>query len=229
MKAEHQKRTEFTLIELLVVIAIIAILASMLLPALGKAREKSRQISCASNLKQIGTAVMMYTQDYEGWLPISGTTGGVNVQWRVEIAPYVGVHNNDFMSLLKECAKGVYKCPSDFSDITPIWKRGGYGWNSRFLGTRTNFPQDWGLRQTLRHISDPVDTFVCGDTSDAAGPVEYGTIRAPGFNHPEWISTRHSNGMNALFADFHVEYLKHSEVMGGSGTGNPNYYYKKDK
>src|SRR2546426_10942976 len=59
----------FTLIELLVVIAIIAILAAILFPVFAQARDKARQAACTSNLRQIGTVLVMYSQDYDGWYP----------------------------------------------------------------------------------------------------------------------------------------------------------------
>ena len=81
------KFLRFTLIELLVVIAIIAILAAMLLPALSKAREKARQISCASNLKQRGIDLMMYGDENQGNMPLERCryTGGWS--WAHEVLP----------------------------------------------------------------------------------------------------------------------------------------------
>ena len=74
-KLKTRKISGFTLIELLVVIAIIGILASILLPVLGKARESARRTQCASNLKHIGLAIRMYANDQEGAFPAGGSTG----------------------------------------------------------------------------------------------------------------------------------------------------------
>jgi len=79
MKSIPARRNGFTLVELLVVIAIIAILASLLLPALGRAKEKGKAARCSSNLHQHGLAFAMYTEDNEEYYPAYsqwGTLGG---------------------------------------------------------------------------------------------------------------------------------------------------------
>jgi len=95
----------FTLIELLVVIAIIAILAAILFPVFAKVREKARQTSCASNMKQLSLGILMYTQDYDEMFPIGngGWTTWTNWQamnWPNEIQPYVK-------------SVGIFNCPDD--------------------------------------------------------------------------------------------------------------------
>ena len=85
LSGQNQDQKIFTLIELLVVIAIIAILASLLLPALNKAREKAKTAGCASNLKQIGIITTMYSTDFADWLP----GGGNGSAWFWQLAPYV--------------------------------------------------------------------------------------------------------------------------------------------
>ncbi len=94
MQRMHRSRNAFTLIELLVVIAIIAILAAILFPVFAQAREKARQTACLSNLKQIGTGVMMYVQDYDETYPITiYNTSNIRINrqntWRSQIHPYV--------------------------------------------------------------------------------------------------------------------------------------------
>ena len=83
----------FTLIELLVVIAIIAILAAILFPVFAKAREKARQISCLSNMKQLSLGFLQYAQDSDERFPGSGSTSnnGAGPEWGTRIGPRIGL------------------------------------------------------------------------------------------------------------------------------------------
>jgi prepilin-type N-terminal cleavage/methylation domain-containing protein len=120
-----RKQSAFTLIELLVVIAIIAILAAILFPVFAQAREKARGISCVSNAKQIGTAVMMYAQDYDEtiipWFTRSGlarTSQRADLNsWVINLQPYIKngaprVLPTTALDFQNVEAQGMFKCPS---------------------------------------------------------------------------------------------------------------------
>ncbi|MBC8136124.1 MAG: DUF1559 domain-containing protein [Fibrella sp.] len=131
-------RRGFTLIELLVVIAIIAILAAILFPVFAQAREKARQTSCLSNEKQLGLALIQYTQDYDETYPysiMSGITGDWNQTWVQKVIPYV-----------KDLR--VFMCPSDSNagDLSPV----GNNWAGSQISYAVNslYSEQWCCNPT---------------------------------------------------------------------------------
>ena len=161
----ERMRRGFTLIELLVVIAIIAILAAILFPVFAQAREKARQASCLSNLKQLSTAVMMYTQDSDETFPI-GVQDDWNNSWPVKVQPYVK-------------NLGVFRCPSDGNMTQPDWTVGwggvpiSYAANGVFGGVNNNnglvgvigMAQSWLSPQvaSLASVGRPAETVMIAE------------------------------------------------------------------
>ncbi len=135
-----RRKKLFTLIELLVVIAIIAILASMLLPALNKARDRAITIQCNSNMKQIGTALKQYQGDMDGFYPAAASVlGKDDYCWSYLLYSRDYLKNSD-----------VFLCPTDVLKRADGYRHEGprsYSGSSRFLG--------WGYMGAFRYVSDP--------------------------------------------------------------------------
>jgi len=147
-RPEGETARAFTLIELLVVIAVITILASLLLPALGRAKDRARTTQCLSQMRQLGLAVRLYGDDNADEFPRSqhsAFTHGV-MPWERTIATYLGSDASSWTNLLR----GVYHCPSDNRE-----KPWSYGMNVYYeLGSDDDYtgkPNTW--RRELRKPS----------------------------------------------------------------------------
>lgn len=203
----HIERRAFTLIELLVVIAIISILAAILFPVFAQAREKARQISCASNQRQLGTAILMYAQDYEERLPLAAYPVGVSfVTWHDLLDPYTR-------------NRQIWLCPSSALNKTDASGKETthYGYNVRYL---TTIAMDFGNVYThnavsLGAVNQPSETVAmsdakasvlgswCGDDGKfmlpPSGP------DADCWGRPNFL---HNEGANVQWLDGHVKFHK---------------------
>ena len=218
------RREGFTLIELLVVIAIIAILAAILFPVFAKAREKARQSSCNSNLKQVGIAFAQYSQDYDEKWPINAytlaggagsgsTSAGVTELWYHTLAPYIKNWQ-------------IFNCPSDSYVAAPpaagsskpaYSSASGYGWPAWHVGTT-----QYTLLSVVADakIEDPSQTI---SVLDSKGYYRV-TGQLDGLYNEQAPSPRHNEGANCAFADGHAKWLKTDELTFPDGNNRCKYW-----
>jgi prepilin-type processing-associated H-X9-DG protein len=206
-----------------VVIAIIAILAAILFPVFAKAREKARQASCLSNVRQLSTAFLAYLQDYDevfpgyaAWEDVTWPSGasGKNY-WQARIYPYV-----------KNLQ--LFNCPSATS---PPWTGGAtpmtsIGYNTQ-LGTSYNYPFYVGYPLVMMaDIRYPAQTAMLADT---AGASSYVFLTA--YDTSRWIPPRHNGGANIGYTDGHAKWISISVNSAGTPvqpTAAQGFYYRPD-
>lgn len=219
----------FTLIELLVTIAIISILASLLLPALKRAKDSARKIACANNEKNFSHSIQFYVNDSECFLPYACGNTQLNFSsgslWLYQIAPYMGDY--PYSGKTYKDLTEIYYCPNVWKESQESsWQYFGYGWNYKYLGylpMTMGSGADFNAPVNLKSLKRVSETICLGDTlDDHSDPSSSSQKYLYASEYPDLVGTRHFRGINVAFLDGHVEWRPWTYLV-----NNPELYQNK--